>query len=75
MYSTEPHSVPLTEDAPTNPVNIYGASKLQGEHLVLQNNPATQVIRTSWVYSAFGNNFVKTMMRLMKEREVHTSCQ
>ena len=62
-------SVPLKEDAPTNPVNIYGASKLQGEHLVLQNNPATQVIRTSWLYSVFGNNFVKTMMRLMKERE------
>jgi dTDP-4-dehydrorhamnose reductase len=61
--------VPLKEDAVTNPVNIYGASKLQGEHLALQNNPATLVIRTSWLFSAFGNNFVKTMIRLMKERE------
>lgn len=61
--------VPLKEDAVTNPVNIYGASKLRGEHLALQNNPATQVIRTSWLFSAFGNNFVKTMIRMMKERE------
>ncbi len=63
--------VPLKEDAVTNPVKIYGASKLEGEHLVLQNNPATQVIRTSWLYSAFGNNFVKTMIRLMKEQDIH----
>jgi dTDP-4-dehydrorhamnose reductase len=62
-------SSPLTEDAPTNPVNTYGASKLQGELLVLQNNPLTQVIRTSWLYSAYGNNFVKTMIRLMKEKD------
>ena len=38
--------------------------------LVLQNNPFSQVIRTSWVYSVYGNNFVKTMIRLMKEKEV-----
>ncbi|HEY2649744.1 MAG TPA: dTDP-4-dehydrorhamnose reductase [Puia sp.] len=60
---------PLSEDAKTNPINIYGASKLEGERLVLQNNPLTQVIRTSWVYSSHGNNFVKTMIRLMKERD------
>jgi dTDP-4-dehydrorhamnose reductase len=59
---------PLTEEAKTNPINIYGASKLEGERLVIQNNPMTQVIRTSWVYSDHGNNFVKTMIRLMKER-------
>ncbi len=62
-------SSPLTELAITNPVNLYGASKLEGEHLVLENNPATQVIRTSWLYSAYGHNFVKTMIRLMKEKE------
>ena len=60
---------PLTELAKTNPVNVYGASKLEGEMRVLQNNPLSQVIRTSWVYSSFGNNFVKTMIRLMKDRE------
>ena len=62
-------TVPLKEDNATNPLNIYGASKLEGEHLVLQNNPLSQVIRTSWLYSSFGNNFVKTMIRLMKERK------
>lgn len=62
-------TTPLTEQAGTNPVNTYGASKLEGERLVLQNNPLSQVIRTSWVYSSHGNNFVKTMIRLMKERE------
>jgi dTDP-4-dehydrorhamnose reductase len=61
-------SIPLTEDSPTNPINWYGATKLEGERLVLQNNPESQVIRTSWVYSAYGNNFVKTMMRLMNEK-------
>jgi dTDP-4-dehydrorhamnose reductase len=62
-------SVPLKEDAMTNPINVYGASKLDGERLVLQNNPYTQVIRTSWLYSSYGNNFVKTMIHLMKTRD------
>ena len=61
-------ATPLTEEAKTNPINIYGASKLEGERLVIQNNSMSQVIRTSWVYSTHGNNFVKTMIRLMKER-------
>ncbi|MDX6190111.1 dTDP-4-dehydrorhamnose reductase [Flavobacterium sp. Fl-318] len=62
-------SIALTEDASTDPINIYGATKLAGEHLCLQNNPQAIILRTSWVYSSFGNNFVKTMSRLMKERE------
>jgi len=62
-------SSPLLENAGTNPVNQYGASKLEGERLVLKNNPFSQVIRTSWLFSSYGNNFVKTMMRLMKEKE------
>ncbi|MEO6720356.1 MAG: dTDP-4-dehydrorhamnose reductase [Ferruginibacter sp.] len=60
---------PYKEDHPVNPMNVYGASKLKGEQLALQNNPGTIIIRTSWVYSSFGNNFVKTMLRLMSERE------
>ncbi len=60
---------PYAETAPTHPINIYGASKLKGEELVLQNAPSAVIIRTSWVYSSFGNNFVKTMLRLMKEKE------
>ncbi|MEO6961814.1 MAG: dTDP-4-dehydrorhamnose reductase, partial [Puia sp.] len=59
----------LDESAPTRPVNIYGASKLKGEQAAMTNNPDTLVIRTSWLYSAFGNNFVKTMIRLMKTKE------
>ena len=61
-------SSPLTEQALTNPVNWYGATKLEGESLVLKNNQNSMVIRTSWLYSAYGNNFVKTMMRLMNEK-------
>jgi dTDP-4-dehydrorhamnose reductase len=53
----------------TDPVNYYGESKAAGEQLAIVNNPESIIIRTSWVYSRFGNNFVKTMIRLMKERE------
>lgn len=59
---------PYTEDAPTEPVNLYGASKLKGEQLCLQNDPEAIIIRTAWVYSSFGKNFVKTMMKLMQDR-------
>lgn len=62
-------AVPLKEGNPTGPINIYGASKLQGEQLALEQNKDTVIIRTSWVYSEFGNNFVKTMIRLMHEKE------
>jgi len=61
-------TIPYKEDDPTNPVNYYGASKLKGEELCMQQNSRSMIIRTSWVYSEYGNNFVKTMMRLMKER-------
>lgn len=60
---------PYTTDETTEPVNYYGYSKQVGEQLALNNNPATIIIRTSWVYSSHGNNFVKTMLRLMKERD------
>ena len=62
-------TTPYKEDDSVNPVNLYGASKLKSEQLALQNNPGSIIIRTSWVYSSFGNNFVKTMLRLMGERE------
>ncbi len=60
---------PYTETHRVAPVNRYGATKLKGEELAQQHNPASIIIRTSWVYSSFGNNFVKTMLRLMKEKE------
>ena len=62
-------NTPYKETDPTDPVNAYGASKLKGEELAIQNDPAAIIIRTSWLYSSYGNNFVKTMRRLMKERE------
>lgn len=60
---------PYKETDQTNPVSIYGKSKLQGEEAAINNCPSTIIIRTAWVYSSFGNNFVKTMLRLMKESE------
>ena len=62
-------TAPLKETDEVDPVNAYGASKLLGEQLALQNNPETIIIRTSWVYSFYGKNFVKTMIRLMDEKE------
>ncbi|WP_286965557.1 dTDP-4-dehydrorhamnose reductase [Flavobacterium sp. UBA4854] len=62
-------SVALNEEALTNPINAYGESKLAGEIACMKQNPDSIVIRTSWVYSKFGNNFVKTMQRLMQEKE------
>lgn len=62
-------ATPLKEDSATNPQNEYGKTKLRGEQATLNANPDAIVIRTSWVYSEFGNNFVKTMMRLMNERD------
>lgn len=60
--------IPYKEDDSTSPINTYGVSKLKGEQLCMQEDPDAIIIRTAWVYSSFGNNFVKTMMRLMNER-------
>ncbi len=59
---------PYSEEDKVNPKSVYGETKLRGEKNCLEENPETLIIRTSWLYSAFGNNFVKTMLRLGKER-------
>ena len=60
---------PYLESQPTSPVNFYGQTKLAGEEAAIKENPESLIIRTSWVYSHHGKNFVKTMLRLMSERE------
>ncbi|MBK9531330.1 MAG: dTDP-4-dehydrorhamnose reductase [Chitinophagaceae bacterium] len=60
---------PYKETDTTNPVSVYGQSKLHGEELAIKHCPNAIIIRTSWLYSSFKNNFVKTMLRLMKEKE------
>lgn len=58
-----------TDDKP-NPINVYGASKLSGEQAIQEIYPENSaIVRTSWVYSCHGNNFVKTMLWLMSEKE------
>lgn len=59
---------PYREDAPTCPATVYGRTKLAGEQCVRERCPQSLVIRTAWLYSPYGNNFVKTMLRLGRER-------
>ena len=61
-------TVPYTTTTKVDPVNYYGSTKAAGETMAIEANEDTIIIRTSWVFSSHGNNFVKTMMRLMKER-------
>lgn len=60
---------PYREEDTPNPQTVYGRTKLAGEESVIRSCPGSMVIRTAWLYSTFGNNFVKTMIRLGKERD------
>ncbi len=62
-------NMPYTEDDIEKPIGVYGATKYKGEQAVIAINAEAVVIRTSWLYSSFGNNFVKTMLKFGKERE------
>ena len=62
-------SEPYGEEAPANPLSVYGRSKLAGEEAVRAANPDHLILRTAWVYSPFGHNFVRTMVAAARERE------
>ena len=62
-------NTPRTEEMPTNPLGAYGRTKLHGEQAIAEVGAKAIVIRTAWLYSEFGNNFLKTMLRLTAEKE------
>ena len=61
-------NTPRNEDMPTNPLGAYGRTKLHGEQAIAQSGCKALIFRTAWLYSEFGNNFLKTMLRLTAER-------
>ena len=62
-------NTPRTEEMPLNPLGVYGRTKLHGEQAILDSGCKALIFRTSWLYSEFGNNFLKTMLRLTAEKE------
>lgn len=62
-------NIPYDEENFTNPIGVYGESKCRGEELALELNPKTITLRTSWLYSEFNKNFVKTMLNLFSSKE------
>lgn len=70
VFGGQKFQLPISEEANPLPIGIYAKSKYEGELELLQSNANGLIIRTSWLYSPFGQNFVKTMLRLSSERQV-----
>ena len=62
-------NTPRTEDMPLSPLGVYGRTKLHGEQAIIESGCKALIFRTAWLYSEFGNNFLKTMLRLTAEKE------
>lgn len=69
VFGGERFNVPIKESATPAPLGVYGSTKLMGERAILESGCSYVIIRTSWLYSCYGNNFVKTILRLASERE------
>lgn len=70
VFGLEPYNIPCKEDMKGTPTGVYGLTKLHGEQAVLESGCHYLIFRTAWLYSEFGRNFVKTMLRLTAEKPV-----
>lgn len=70
VFDGKERSEPYKETDAAAPVNVYGRTKLEGEKAIRSTGCDAAIVRTAWLYSEFGNNFVKTMLRLSREREI-----
>lgn len=68
VFGGDVYDAPLNEDTPTSPTGVYGLTKLEGETLIRESGCRHIIIRTSWLYSEFGKNFVKTMLTLTSSK-------
>ena len=68
VFGGEPHNTPCREDLPACPTGAYGRTKLHGEEAILRSGVRYLIVRTSWLYSEYGKNFLKTMLRLTSEK-------
>ena len=69
VFGGNQYNIPICEEASTNPLGVYGVTKLHGEEAILRSGCEYLIFRTAWLYSPYGNNFVKTMRRLTSEKD------